>query len=874
MASARPEFVVDFLTLFVAADWVEAHCIVPDGFEKGKPFELVDWQAWALLNFYRLRPGAEVGQLAPAFHYRRSQIVLPQKAGKAPYTAAHICVEAVGPALFAGWAKGGETWDCRDHGCECGWVYEYQPGEAMGMAWPTPLIQITATSDAQTDNIYDALRPMVDDGPLSVMIPKTGEEFIRLPDKGRIDVVTSSATSRLGARVTYVPQDEALALDTPLPTPTGWTTMGEVDVGDCLISGDGRPTRVVKATAVQHDRACFRVTFGDKTSVIASDGHRWMTRIAASNGLPRVRTTGEMAADGRTFRIPAASPYELPPADHPVDPYFLGLWLGDGATSKPEITAHEDDVAELVGHLLNVGVSAVVRRYGTGRAPTICFSSKSGFQGATRPAAARALQALPCYRDKHIPDAYFRGSLAQRVALLQGLMDSDGHVTETGFCTFAGNDRLTADVQRLLRTMGLQVGRVSREDHRARSGRGWKVNFTPRAGLAPPFRLARKVARVRAAWCGSDWTTVTIEPVPSVPVRCVAVEADDHLFLAGEGGHVTHNTGIWTAAARMVKVAETQRRGLAGMGGRAEETTNAWNPAEDSVAQRTAEAKARDIFRYHPEAPRGLSYRNKAERRKIHRHVYRGCRWVDLDAIEGEAAELIETDPAQAERFFGNRALAGEDAAVNIDRFKELSEPREVQRQSLIVIGVDGARFVDGFALVATDVESGYQWSLGIWERPESAGHDYEHPFDEVDGAMLEAFADFDVWRVYVDPQHIEHLMQTWQGRWGEKRVLPWWTNRPRQMAWAVRNWTEAVGAGDATNDGDPDFVRHVANARKQRLTVFDDKRRQMHTFSKDRPDSPRKMDGAMAAVLSWEARGDAIAADAGGGDSRDAIFI
>jgi hypothetical protein len=74
---------------------VERHCVVPDGFQRGAQFVLVPWQVWALM----------VGQLAPAFQYRRSQIVLPQKAGKAPYTAAHICVEAVGPALFAGWAR-------------------------------------------------------------------------------------------------------------------------------------------------------------------------------------------------------------------------------------------------------------------------------------------------------------------------------------------------------------------------------------------------------------------------------------------------------------------------------------------------------------------------------------------------------------------------------------------------------------------------------------------------------------------------------------------------------------------------------------------------------------------------------------------------
>lgn len=207
MVSRKPG-PVKFPTLYVAHDWAEWHCVIPDGFLKGEPWEFWDWQSWCILNFYRVKPTAEFGQLAPAFKYRRSQIVLPQKAGKAPYTAAHTCIEAVGPALFAGWAEGGEVWDCRDHGCGCGWIYEYEPGEAMGMSWPTPLIQITAYSEEQTDNIYDALRPMIDHGPLSDLIPKTGEEFIRLPNEGRIDIVTSSAKSRLGQRVTFVPQDE------------------------------------------------------------------------------------------------------------------------------------------------------------------------------------------------------------------------------------------------------------------------------------------------------------------------------------------------------------------------------------------------------------------------------------------------------------------------------------------------------------------------------------------------------------------------------------------------------------------------------------------------------------------------------------------
>lgn len=536
----RTEYVVNFPTLWVAAEWVPQHCVIPDGFQRGERFDLVDWQLWALLNFYRLRPKAKLGQLARAFHFRRSQIVLPQKAGKAPYTGAHICVEGVGPALFGGWAEGGEVWDCRDHGCGCGWVYEYGPGEAMAMQWPTPLIQITATSEDQTDNIYDALRPMIDDGPLHELIPKTGEEFIRLPNKGRIDVVTSNAKSRLGQRCTFVPQDE---------------------------------------------------------------------------------------------------------------------------------------------------------------------------------------------------------------------------------------------------------------------------------------------------------------------------------------------TGIWMKQNAMREVAETQRRGLAGMGGRAEETTNAWDPSQDSVAQRTAEAKASDIFRIHPEAPTSLSYRNKRERRKIHRVVYRGCTWIDLDAIEAEAAELIETDAAQAERFFGNRVRAGESRAFDPDTWDELATDYRPEPGALIVLAVDGARFQDDLAVIATEVETGFQWPIGIWSRPENAPENYEHPMEAVDGATSEAVEEFAVWRIYIDPGsstgNIDPLVETWQGRWGAEKVVKWLMNRPKQTAFAISSYTAAINTGMASHNGDPKFAEHIGNAVRWYVNAYDDDKRQLHVIGKERPHSPNKMDAAAAGALSWECRGDAIAA---GAEPRDGI--
>jgi hypothetical protein len=198
--------------MLVVPEWIEAHCVIPDKFRRGEPFLLYDYQLRYFAAFYLVRGDARWNPadplLAPAFVYRRGMLVGPQKLGKGPKTAAHTCVEGVGPALFAGWAGRDDGYVCAEHGCGCGWEYPYEPGEPMGMPWPTPLIQITAVSEEQTDNIYDALRPMIECGPLSDVIPRTGEDFIRLPGGGRIDTVTSSAQSRLGQRVTFVPQDE------------------------------------------------------------------------------------------------------------------------------------------------------------------------------------------------------------------------------------------------------------------------------------------------------------------------------------------------------------------------------------------------------------------------------------------------------------------------------------------------------------------------------------------------------------------------------------------------------------------------------------------------------------------------------------------
>lgn len=183
-----PEYEGEFPSLgWAVAEWIEAHCVIPDREDAGSPFLLSDEQLRFLVHHYRLKPNATEARWQTAWQYTRSLLVKPQKWGKAPITSATICAEAVGDVLFAGWDAFGEP---------------------VARPWPTPIIQVTAYSEDQTDNIWKVLLPMIQMGPLADIIPDTGETRINLPGQGWIEPVTSKALSRLGARITFAPQDE------------------------------------------------------------------------------------------------------------------------------------------------------------------------------------------------------------------------------------------------------------------------------------------------------------------------------------------------------------------------------------------------------------------------------------------------------------------------------------------------------------------------------------------------------------------------------------------------------------------------------------------------------------------------------------------
>lgn len=212
------DWIVDFPTLGDLWDqWVRAHCRVPDRANRGDPFVWSDWQFWNAAKFGQVRPDIEWdGETrgAQAFEFRRMQTMAPQKTGKGPWSASMVCLQAVGPSEFDGWAEDGEVYRCSEHGCYCGFAYQYLGGEPKGRRHPSPLIQLTGFSEESVEsNIYRHLRAMIRLGPLQDLLLDRGT-FVRIvgqtggDEADRIDIVTASANSRVGNPVSFVLQDE------------------------------------------------------------------------------------------------------------------------------------------------------------------------------------------------------------------------------------------------------------------------------------------------------------------------------------------------------------------------------------------------------------------------------------------------------------------------------------------------------------------------------------------------------------------------------------------------------------------------------------------------------------------------------------------
>jgi phage terminase large subunit-like protein len=393
-----------------------------------------------------------------------------------------------------------------------------------------------------------------------------GQSFKLLPSQKRFirDIYEPHIGSRRAVRRAILSMarknGKALALHTPIPTPDGWTTMGDLNEGDTLFDETGAPCRVTFATPVQLNRQCYRVLFSDGSSIVADADHQWTVHSRSRHDRKVTMTTRQMLHDvvlpysrpnrvERNYSIPVAAPIRGATKSLPVPPYTLGAWLGDGCAASARICSSEPDHA-ILEEIAAEGTP--VRRQHDGATCT-WWSFSDGSHDRTKGCTQKALRQLGVLHDKHVPASYQRAPIEQRMALLQGLMDTDGFVSKAGQCEFVSTqDRLARDVLELVRGLGFKA---SLHIDRARvagldCGPRYRIQFWAYADR-PVFRLARKRSRLKPPDCtrNARLYITAIEPTDSVPVRCIQVDSPSSLFLAGDGFTPTHNTALIAAIA-------------------------------------------------------------------------------------------------------------------------------------------------------------------------------------------------------------------------------------------------------------------------------------------------------------------------------------
>ena len=335
-------------------------------------------------------------------------------------------------------------------------------------------------------------------------------------------------------------------------------------------------------------------------------------------------------------------------------------------------------------------------------------------------------------------------------------------------------------------------------------------------------------------------------------------------------GGLGDESGLYTSANRVLDTWQTMRRGIAAMQGRTIELTNPWDPMENSAAQQAFESKAPDIFRYYRKPPANLDYKKKRERSKIHEYVYADSPWVDTkSAIDPEADELVETDPTQAERFFGNRLVQGLGAFLTEKLWLACQVLiREPKKQACM--GFDGSKSGDWTALRLETID-GYRFTPTygpdhrptVWNPAEWEGM---VPRGEVDAATREIFDRFEIERFYPDQ---DPIWMTWADEmaleFGEERVLPYPTRSITRMHPALVRYLNDLAEGVTTHSDDITARTHALNARK--VAKPGDK------YLLGKPSEHQKIDITMADVLAHEAACDARAAG-WSADSGPSIFF
>ena len=372
---------------------------------------------------------------------------------------------------------------------------------------------------------------------------------------------TLNKENRLGIYVGLAGTGKAMPKDTLIPTPDGEKLLGEIKVGDFVFDRKGHPTKVL-GVYDRGVRRCFELTFSDGRKTRCCDEHIWPCYTSKKN--LKNLTLQEMmekgirisAKSGGRFRMPINGCVEFSEKELPVHPYILGVFLGDGCCKERYLTLSSNDlpVVEKVAKLLNATAEKLSENNYSWR------FMKGGKAITTKEVFGDiASWVMRGSNEKAIPADYLHGSSDQRIALLQGLFDTDGSVSSksNGLASFSTtSSELYAGVSYLLRSLGFPTSTSSKAVCRGRVKQNGtcSTDYVIRTHLKPEqfdvcFSLPRQVEKLisvfgtwkRPSKCTERVTLTDVREVEPCEQVCILVDNPEHLFLANDF-LVTHNT--------------------------------------------------------------------------------------------------------------------------------------------------------------------------------------------------------------------------------------------------------------------------------------------------------------------------------------------
>jgi predicted phage terminase large subunit-like protein len=350
-------------------------------------------------------------------------------------------------------------------------------------------------------------------------------------ERGEIDRLMINMPPRHG---------KALAIDTPIATPSGWARIGDLRPGDKVFGDTGECCNVVAVSEVWRNRPVYRVITDDGDEIIADAEHEWLVRLCRKRPVFRLKTTKQLAerTSSRAPMIAAQGALHLPHVDLPVDPYVFGVWLGDGRTDSSAICSADDElideIARIEGDCNEYAPSGRTRHVRIGP-----HYRNGATQAETLQGRLRALGVLGA---KRIPTMYARASTGQRLSLLQGLVDTDGYVAADGQIEFCSTSAALADdVKELVHSLGhkasIIVGRA------VCNGKDCGPKYRVMFYMAGAARLKRKAVKTRHG-ARAFRRYVTFEPAGIADTVCIEVDSASHMFLAGKSMLPTHNSEL------------------------------------------------------------------------------------------------------------------------------------------------------------------------------------------------------------------------------------------------------------------------------------------------------------------------------------------